>query len=174
MHVTNLTEANKGCLMLNLWERDAVNVVSWAQKHIPQSSLTESGYEREPHVTVLYGFLPSVDPDEVVDEVTGFGPVAIRLGKISRFSNENYDVIKVDVSGDSIHDLHHHLRRVFEDRIELSFHTFNPHLTLAYVKKGSCLDLDSNAFFEGHTFVFDIAVYSTPDQSQKYLAVLSD
>lgn len=169
---TNLTEASKGCLLLTLWDRDATNVISWSQKNIPEEDLFDDGYEREPHVTVLYGFSPDLDPEEVVDACAGFGKVAIKLGKITRFEQDDHDVLKIDVHGDSIHQLHALMRAVFEDDVEVSFPDYKPHLTLAYVEKGACADLNGSSAFEGQVFVFDTAVYSTPGSAQRFFAVL--
>jgi 2'-5' RNA ligase len=167
-----LTEASKGCLLLPLWGQDAINAISWVQKNVKQECLAEDGIEREPHVTVLYGFVPSVNPEDVCDSVAGFGKVAFRLGKISRFEQDDHDMLKVDVEGETLHALHDHLLNDFEGLVEQTYPTYTPHMTLAYVKKGALKELDGHCHFDGQIFVFDLAVYSTPESKERYFAHL--
>lgn len=165
---------SKGCVLLPLWEKDAVNVIEWAQEHIPQEVLADDGFEREPHVTGLYGFDQRVDPTAVCDALVGFGKVAFRLGKVSRFESEKHDVLKVDVEGESLHRLNQFLRDTFEDLVEVTYPDYHPHLTLAYVQKGACKELDGNCHFDGMVFVFDQVVYSSPGSAGRYIAFLDE
>jgi 2'-5' RNA ligase len=103
---------------------------------IPDRDLGEDGREDEPHVTIRYG-LETDDPAAVAPLVQGFGPVRLRLGKVSVFegaeSGKPYDVLKVDV--DSL-DLHV-LNRVLADLPHTDTHpTYRPHATIAYVRAG--------------------------------------
>ena len=123
-------------------------------------------------MTVLYGFVPSVNPEDVCDSVAGFGKVSFRLGKVSRFQQDECDVIKVDVEGETLRALHDHLLDDFDGLVEQTYHSYHPHLTLAYVKKGACQELDGHCHFDGQVFVFDLAVYSTPGSKERYFAHL--
>lgn len=95
-----------------------------------------SGYGREhdTHITVLYG--PNADPANIAKAVSDIGPVKAMLGKVSIFSNPEtpYDVVKVDVVSPKLRDLHEKLKAKFGTAS--TFPNFEPHITIAYVKKG--------------------------------------
>lgn len=118
---------------LNLPEDVASRVLALSAK-IPDDELADDGREEEPHVTALYG-LHGSDPDEVRELVRDFGPVPIVLGKTSIFpdSGKGYDVVKIDVTGERLQELH--------DLLASPEHTdthpeYRPHVTLAYVQAG--------------------------------------
>jgi 2'-5' RNA ligase len=165
-----LLESTKGCLLVQFWENDCAEVVKWSQENIDQVNLVDSGYERESHITVLYGFEPSIAPEAVCDFVAGTGELMLKLEKISKFSQETCDVIKIDVKSESMTKLHRLLKQKFN--VKTSYPDYHPHLTLAYVKPGSCDHLLGNCRFEGQIYFFDLAVYSTPGSAQRFIATL--
>jgi 2'-5' RNA ligase len=103
---------------------------------IPNRDLGEDGRENEPHVTVRYG-LEVDDPSEVADVVRGFGPVRLRLGKVSIFAGDEsgkaYDVLKVEVDSLDLHELNARLKQLPHTD---THPTYKPHATIAYVKAG--------------------------------------
>jgi 2'-5' RNA ligase len=169
-----LTEASKGCMLLVLDLPTTVQIQEWIKENIPEDQLAADGVEHESHVTVLYGFKPEVRPENVVDTATGFGNIPIRLGKISRFENDEFDVLKVEVEGDRLHEFNAFLVQMFEDELEQTYPDYHPHLTLAYVRKGACRELDGNSKFDGKVYVFDTAVFSTPESERRLFVVLDD
>lgn len=172
---TLLESMSKGCVLVPLWDRDAVNVISWVQENIDQSQLAEDGIEREPHTTILYGFLPEVDPAAVCDALAAYPDrLSFKLGKISRFEQETHDVLKIEIEGDSIRELNGYLMAAFEDVVQNDYPEYVPHMTLAYVRKGACADLDGNTHFEGEIFVFDQVVYSAPDSGGRHICFLGE
>ncbi len=103
---------------------------------IPDRDLGEDGREDEPHVTARFG-LEVDDPEEVARVVNGFGPVRLRLGKVTIFagseSGKPYDVLKVDVDSLDLHELN----RLLAELPHTDTHpTYHPHATIAYVKAG--------------------------------------
>lgn len=153
--------------MAYLRPNDAAKVVAWCDANIPGEALAADGYEREVHVTVLYGFN---DDAETLPELEAFladyGPVSAHLGTISRFENEE-DVLKIGVHSEDLATLHYALREFFGDRVEVTHPEYQAHLTLAYVKSGALPELNGDARFEGMTCVFDSLVYSAPDSKKK-------
>lgn len=120
-------------------------IISFSQKFIPKSCLSEDGREDEPHVTVLYG-LNDKDFEKVKEKIKDFKQFNIRLGSISKFDNkEKYDVLKIDVIGDSIRKLN---KKIKEIPHYSNYNEYKPHCTLAYVKKDSCNSLLKNNHFE--------------------------
>jgi 2'-5' RNA ligase len=161
-----------GCLMLMLSATPSEEILQWSRQRIRSEDLAEDGYEQEPHVTVLYGFHPDVQPTEIEDTIKDFGPVTIELGAITRFESEKHDVLKIDIDGGSIFELNAKLVEAFAGRVTNKFPEYHPHMTLAYVKKGLYPELNDDPQFFGRNFTFDIAIYSTAAATTRYLISL--
>lgn len=138
-------------------------VLSWGNKNIPDSDLYTAkekyGREDEIHVTVKYG-LHTTDVDEIKEIVEGFGPFQIKLGKVSRFvpKEKEYDVVKIDIESDELAELHALLGELENSDEHPVYH---PHCTVAYVKKGHCIDLSGSSDLEGHTASVQILSFSS-------------
>lgn len=115
---------------INLPENIAKQVIEMSMK-IADEDLAEDGREDEPHVTVLYG-LQSLDGVEKA--ISGFGKVAITLGETSIFENDEYDVVKIDVDSEQLHRLNGVVAKLPNEN---KYDEYEPHVTLAYVKKGA-------------------------------------
>lgn len=158
-----------GCLMVNFEESDAKEIVRWVEENIPTQFLAEFGLEDEPHITCQYGFHGDVSIEEITDFVDSLDmPIHAELNDISRFQNEEYDVIKVDVNSDDLQKLSDRIREHFNGRLEVTFPNYHPHVTLAYVKKGELPHLDGDTMFYGKNYVFDKFIYSGPNGEDKY------
>lgn len=119
------------------------------------------GRETEPHVTALYG-LTQHDPDPVQQAIAGHGPVTVTLGKTSLFTdNSDYDVLKVDVTGKSLHDLNAKIAKLPNAN---TFPTYKPHVTIAYLKKGIGSRFAGDARFKGKQITFDTLTFSPPKE----------
>ena len=151
--------------MVDILEKASRKIKSWARKNIKESDLAEDGFETIPHVTVLYGFLKEVDTKELFDTVTKFGTINLSIGKISRFESDDCDVIKCEIISPDLHKLNSIITKKFKDVIENKHPSYNPHLTLAYVKKGTCKELDGKLVFKGN-LSFNNAVYSNADEEK--------
>lgn len=157
--------------------RESAKIVSWAKENIPDSALAQDGREHEMHVTVLFGFCAALSASDIAKLIQSFAmqtkrdSLAIELGAISRFSNPEHDVLKIEVkeSGD-LAELHHFLRELLEpaNLIEVTHPTYNAHVTLAYVKTETCKELDGHCQFKGDVFTSDHLVYSLPGRKRKY------
>ena len=151
--------------MVDILEKASRKIKSWARKNIKEGDLAEDGFETIPHVTVLYGFLKEVDTKELFDIVTKFGTINLSIGKISRFESDDCDVIKCEIISPDLHKLNSIITKKFKDVIENKHPSYNPHLTLAYVKKGTCKELDGKLAFKGN-LSFNNAVYSNADEEK--------
>ena len=122
----------------------AAELKAWTKENVDVDDIYVSeetpGLEDEIHVTVKFG-LHTEDPEVVRKVVEGFGSFDITLGKVSRFANPDkpFDVVKVEVQGDDLHELN----SLISDKLENtdSFPEYKPHITLAYVKKGTNREL---------------------------------
>jgi len=102
----------------------------------------------------------------------------MRLGQVSFFSEgygmwtgdpSAYDVLKVDVESEGLYRLNAALRQAFGERLEVTYPDYHSHLTLAYVKKGTCRQLEGNASFAGWTLHCPNFIYSTPGMTNNYV-----
>jgi 2'-5' RNA ligase len=124
------------------------HIVNWSKKNISEKDLyykeNKSGYELDPHVTVLYG-LHTTNVDEIKEKLNDQKKFEIKLGKISKFTNDDYDVLKIEVESDTLRKLNDKLKKL---KYTSTYNSYKPHCTLAYVKKDTCENLiGSKEFF---------------------------
>lgn len=142
--IVTKAEFLKGCLMfypdidINEW-------VNGIRKLVPNHIVEE--YEFEPHLTILYGFddakMNIGRLKYTVGEFIKDNPISIKADRIGVFSNEN-DVIKVNVEdlNGNLTRLNKMVKNQFEYQNE--YPDYKPHITIAYVKKGSGSYLDGS------------------------------
>ena len=121
----------------------------------------------------MYGFEGDLS-SELKSLLSNWKPLEIKLGKISRFSNDKKDVIKVEVESEDMTKLHKFLMKHYEDKITTDYPTWKGHLTLAYVKPKACKELDGNKTFKGQEYEFSELVYSTPGMHKKIKIMLDN
>lgn len=122
------------------------------------------GIEDEPHITVLYG-LHTDDVNDVKNVLKDFtGSITVKLGKISLFKNDKFDVLKIDVESDDLKKLNSIIKTL---KNENKYPVYHPHLTLAYVKKGTCDKYEGDSRFEGQSYTFDHILFSEKHTSNK-------
>lgn len=124
------------------------HIVNWSKKNISEKDLyykeNKSGYELDPHVTVLYG-LHTTNVDEIKEKLKNQEKFDIKFGKVSKFTNDDYDVLKIEVESDTLRRLNDKLKSL---KYTSAYNSYKPHCTLAYIKKDSCEELvGSKEFF---------------------------
>lgn len=137
-----------GCLMAKVAKSYADKILSFGKKIIRDDILfiqnNEFGREKEPHVTIKYGFDPDLTELEIRKTIKGVKPFQVTINKLSLFhaspsispfhSNNQYDVVKLDVESPILRKLRE-LCDLFPNKD--TFPKYHPHLTLAYVLKDS-------------------------------------
>ncbi len=119
---------------------------------VRDEDLAEDGREESPHVTVRYGLL-NQSPNEIKKLVRNFGPLSVRIGKLSVFpatDDHPFDVVKAEITGESLVKLHHLLGRLPHKD---SYPEFKPHATIAYVKPGLGANYAATLAWQGMDFV---------------------
>lgn len=155
-----LTEGH--CVMVDLPEHKAI--MEFINK-IPAECVYEEegqhyGKEKRPHITVMYGLEPIAE-DKAKQMLSKMPKrISATLGKISKFENADtpYDVLKIEVHSPHLTKIHETLKRTCENNYK--WPNYNPHVTLAYVKKGTCNEFVGSKVFEGQKFVFETFTYS--------------
>lgn len=169
-------EKFKGCIMARFSEVDERTVAAWVNDNIPPDMVADDGYERETHVTVLYGVGPDVSESELAECIkeTRNGskfPVFVKLGEIERFpahpGRPDSDVLVIRCDAPGLADIHHAIREKFGDKVRVTWPDYRAHLTLAYVKSGELKKLDGHCAFEGMLLPVQKLIYSLPDRSDK-------
>ena len=94
------------------------------------------GIQENPHVTILYGLHEGVTEEDVKSVFEGFtGSINIEVDGIGVFKNKDYDVVKFNANPDgALQELHDKLSEFPNSN---SFPDYKPHITIAYVNKGT-------------------------------------
>ena len=92
--------------------------------------------QENPHLTLLYGLHKEVTPEMVKSVFEGFTKdINIEVDGIGVFENKDYDVVKFNVNPDgALQELHDKLSEFPNSN---SFPDYKPHITIAYVNKGT-------------------------------------
>jgi len=133
---------------------------------------SEEGFGREdkPHVTVLFG-IDKNHLEEVREAIEDYGPVTVTLGKISIFENDGYDVLKIDIGGEDIHNLNTYLKEKIPHLN--TWPEYKPHATISYLNAGEGKTFVNDTFFEGMEVTFETLYYSEKgnDDNWEYVPI---
>lgn len=130
---------------------------------IAEEDLADDGRETNFHATVKYG-LESDDPEAVRAIVEAAAPFTAKLGETSIFAAKegaDYDVVKADVESPELHALN---KAIADATPHTDTHpTFQPHVTLAYVKPGKGAKYAGRTDLLGRRVKVDRVVFSDRD-----------
>jgi len=164
-----MAEYSYSSVQVNLPASIRKDIIAWGEKHIPEEDLYQEkgddshGRRPDSHVTVLYG-IRSANPGQISDVLKGEKPIVLELGKISLFRRDDYDVVKVEVKGADLRQLHEKLKKEVPNTWD--WPRYQPHVTIAYVKKGKADPLAGNEAFVGRTFQVNGFLFSSKDGRQ--------
>jgi len=125
------------------------------------------GREDDIHCTVLYG-LESDDPTPVRDLLHDYPPFTVILGPISYFEAEDYDVMKIEVISDQLHEMNRSLDELDNAN---TFPDYNPHVTIAYVTKDFDRESIDPLTFDGMTSEITEVIMSTTTKTRIPIAL---
>jgi 2'-5' RNA ligase len=149
-------------VQVNLPEDIAEKIIKWTKENIPDNELytkdLKYGREDEIHTTILYGLHTNNEKD-IKKLVNKQNPISFTLGKISVFNtNPDYDVVKIDVTGNDLHKLNKLLKSNL--KYTSSYPDYHPHVTLAYVKKGNGKKYIGLKKFDNQTIISKELIFS--------------
>lgn len=142
------TERKYSYLKININGNLQEKIIDWSYKNIKNNILYNKKRVLDTHITVLFGLL-SKKPMQTIKACNGFERFSVKFGKISKFSQVDHDVIKIEVLSDSLKDLNKIIAKLPH---ETEHDSYIPHCTIAYVEKGSCDNLLGNNDFNDDTF----------------------
>ena len=124
-----------GCLMIHPDIDNQNKITSLIDKDdLYQPNNPNYGIQNNPHVTILYGLHSDVKFDDIRNIIDDYNsPIDIEIDGIGVFNNEEFDVVKLNVKSDSLHELN---KKISEFPHTTDYPDYNPHMTIAYVKPG--------------------------------------
>jgi 2'-5' RNA ligase len=146
----------------------AEEIYQWGKKHIPDSMLTEDGREDRIHITVKYG-IHTIDATSILDLLRDYGPIKIRLGKISLFDSEDSDVVKIEIESDDLCKINSYISENFD--VTDTHPEYIPHVTVAYVQKGLGSLFDGCDDFNGREIELKTVTFSGHNNSMTVLSL---
>ena len=160
--IANDMDREFACLMVGVPEDLQNNILQWSYANVPDAMVfAEPGKGRElkTHVTVKYG-IHSDNPTDTMDVVNPIVPIPFTVGAVSLFTSKpDYDVMILPVSS----ELLVRLNREVSDALECTdtYPDYKPHMTIAYVKKGSAQHLvNATVVSPSVKFLFDSVIFS--------------
>jgi 2'-5' RNA ligase len=160
-------EPSKGCLMAMCDANLADKVRLFSKNRIKDENLAEDGRESEIHATVLYGFDPEFETSPLKALLENQESICCSLGAVSRFERPDYDVLKIEVNSPEMQKLHYILKHACSDEVKFKHQLYQPHVTLAYIKKNTHRELDGHQAFVKDEFYISSLVYSPPDKTKR-------
>ena len=155
-----------GCLMLQ------IDIDEWSQilKTIDEDDVWNDkpgfGKEKEPHITILYGFHKEVNPNEVLDEIEKQceNPISVELTGIKIFKNDEYDVVVFECKSEILQKLNKTCKKY---PFTSAHPKYQPHMTIAYVKSG-CGDKYEKTFSKPYKVTGHKLKFSNVNKEKKY------
>jgi len=136
-------------------------IMEFAQELISKRDVLE--WEDTPHITVLYGLHKTVKAKaltEIIDKHIKH-PIEATIKKVGIFEGDEQDVVKFDIESPVLHKLNKAIRNSVE--YTNSYDDFQPHITLAYTKKGTAKKYAGNKTFFNYPLLFTDLHYNNSD-----------
>lgn len=122
----------------------------------------EFGLESKPHITVLYGLTDENTFFPIRKALVANGAIKFQFGKIGSFRTaDDHDVIIVEIISPDLHKVNGILRQF---PYENTYPEYKPHMTVSYVKKGACKDLEGDWDGMGRTMTANALDWSHKDK----------
>jgi len=144
----------------------ANKIIAFGKSEILDSTLASDGREDEIHFTILYGIEEEL-PKKTFKILKILKPFIVELDEIDKFTDpDDYDVVIINVKSKYLEKVHYFLEKQLENHN--TYKEYNPHVTLAYVKKFSNSHLVGNTTFRGVKIMVDKIIFSSKND-KKYI-----
>lgn len=153
-------------VQLNVQDRLSDEIISWGYDNIPEKYVffnpdrPSFGRENNIHITILYG-VSGKDKASVGDLLKNIKPFTVRLGKMSLFFNNVFDVLKIDVDSPDLH----HINSILVKNLDVfqTYPKYIPHVTIAYLNKNKGEKYKELGEFNGEKFQVNNLIFSSKD-----------
>lgn len=158
-----------GCVMLEVPVSNWEEITSSINEEDLYTEEGKPGIQDNPHVTILYGLHEEVTLDKIKSIFEEFKDgIDISIEGIDLFENESFDVVKFNVIKNE------KLKRLNDRLSELpnsnQYPEYVPHITIAYVKKGSGKKYEDPSYRYNVNNLNEIC-YSVPNGSKEYFTI---
>lgn len=138
----------------------AAQALTCVRNHIAEPDLAGRGLDTGPiHITLRYG-IQGEDISTMLPLLAAHHPIAATLGSTSSFppsaASPDVAVLYARITCPELHILNRRLGETMEF-IETGY-TYEPHVTIAYVKPQAAQKYVGNSITDGHTFVISEVV----------------
>lgn len=169
----SLMEGEFSCLMAPAPPIICDKVLQWGQMFITPDTLYKDpedpggfGMETEVHVTVKFGLHEGRPTEKLLRIIEETQPFEIEVGPCTLFENEKFDVVKFDVDSEGLRQLN---ERISELPNSDSHPEYHPHMTVAYVTKGTCNELIGKPLMDpvndsDFRFIVERVIFSSKDK----------
>jgi hypothetical protein len=158
-----------GCIMAQIDPEQSRKILDFNYHIVSEDMIYQEGndYGREddPHITIKYGLTEHYTQAQIQEMIKNIKPFEVMIGRLDVFENEKFDVIKFNVDGKGLRQL----REIF-DRLpnEDKYPKYNPHMTLAYVKKGLSEKFRKKSIRKVAKVMCDTVIYSDCGSKTQY------
>jgi len=156
---TDNVETKYSCLMVGIGDPVLAQDIEQLHALIDPADVIE--LETDAHITIKYG-LHTTNFSEIVPFIKDVESVSFVVGGLSLFSSDKQDVLKYEIQGEDLVRLREAVSIL--DNTD-AFPTYNPHVTVAYLKPGTGQHyLSFRSKSVGLTLPAKSFVFSTPDK----------
>lgn len=138
------------------------------------TSYIKYGREDDPHVTLCYGLKNFEDYEKIKQHLATIPKFSINLGSAGFFRDEAQPycvrVIFIDDPTGMLRELNNYIRKNFD--VFVSYPDYNPHMTIAYCKKGFGIRDGGRHQFQGQEIKIQEFEWCHKDDENRYLLPL--
>ena len=117
-------------------------------------------------MTIKYGILDKYKVSDIKKVLSDVEQFPLTLGKISKFEKKDkYDVLKMEVKSDELMSLN----KLVSSELDChdSYPTYHPHITIGYIKPGSCDKFIGQTIFDDLTILVKDTCFSAAGDKKK-------
>lgn len=127
-------------------------IAAWVSQNLKSTDIIK--LPRSPHVTLMFG-ADKRDIAEIQRIAADYGrPIRMSMGALNVFEHEDQDVLYIEMVGDALPDMRGELLRLPNRRAQN--HSYIPHMTVAYLRKGTASKFIGTFPFRGVVMSFGL------------------